>query len=362
MNFQNFQELINLIPISTESVWMIEISVIVLLTLAAIFFEKRFYNVFSAKFKKTKTPWDDAIGWSIHKPLQLLIWLLGLSYAVKVGSLHIATPAAFAWIPMVKNIGIIFIVTWAALRFVGRAEKEISRRAIDKTTTHAVGHLARIIIMVVSGLVFMQTLKIDLTAVLAFGGAGSIIIGLASKDLLANFFGALIIYMDKPFKVGDWIRSPDKNIEGTVEYIGWRLTRIRTFDKRPLYVPNAVFSTISVENPSRMTNRRIKEVFGVRYKDANKVQKIVEDIKIMLQSHPDIDSNMALFVNLNEFGASSLDCLVYTFTKTTEWIPFQAIKQDVMLKIMAIVERNGAELAFPTRTLELPDGIPKYNG
>jgi MscS family membrane protein len=358
----NFQELINQISISTKSAWMIEISVIVLLTLAAIFFEKRFYKVFSAKFKKTKTPWDDAIGWSIHKPLQLLIWLLGLYYAAKVGSLHIATLTAFSWIPIVKNIGIIFIVSWAALRFTGRVEKEISRRAIDKTTTHAVGHLARIIIMLVSGLVIMQTLKIDLTAVLAFGGAGSIIIGFASKDLLANFFGALIIYMDKPFKVGDWIRSPDKNIEGTVEYIGWRLTRIRTFDKRPLYVPNAVFSTISVENPSRMTNRRIKEIFGVRYKDANKVQKIVEDVKVMLQSHPDIDCNMALFVNLNEFGASSLDCLVYTFTKTTEWIPFQAIKQDIMHKIIAIVESNGAELAFPTRTLELPDGIPVYNG
>ena len=90
----------------------------------------------------------------------------------------------------------------------------------------------------------------------------------AAKDLLANFFGGLTIYLDRPFAVGDWIRSPDREIEGTVERIGWRLTLIRTFDKRPLYIPNAVFTTIAVENPSRMHNRRIYETIGIRYDDA----------------------------------------------------------------------------------------------
>ena len=91
-----------------------------------------------------------------------------------------------------------------------------------------------------------------------------------------------MIYLDRPFDVGDWVRSPDKNIEGTVEDIGWRLTRIRTFDKRPLYVPNGTFSTISVENPSRMSNRRIKTNIGLRYDDANKVATIIADIESML--------------------------------------------------------------------------------
>ena len=103
----------------------------------------------------------------------------------------------------------------------------------------------------------MQALGYSISGVLAFGGIGGIAVGFAAKDLLANFFGGLMIYLDRPFSVGDWIRSPDKNIEGTVEEIGWRLTRIRTFDKRPLYVPNSTFTQISVENPSRMLNRRI---------------------------------------------------------------------------------------------------------
>ena len=105
---------------------------------------------------------------------------------------------------------------------------------------------------------------------LTFGGVGGLIVGLAAKDLLSNFFGGMMIYFDRPFKVGDWIRSPDRQIEGTVERIGWRMTIIRTFDKRPLYVPNSVFSSIVVENPSRMLNRRINETFGLRYQDADK--------------------------------------------------------------------------------------------
>ena len=113
----------------------------------------------------------------------------------------------------------------------------------------------------------MQLFDYSVSGLLAFGGIGGIAVGFAAKDLLANFFGGLMIYLDRPFSVGDWIRSPDKEIEGTVEDIGWRLTRIRTFDKRPLYIPNSIFASISVENPSRMSNRRIYEKIGIRYDD-----------------------------------------------------------------------------------------------
>jgi len=203
----------------------------------------------------------------------------------------------------------------------------------------------------------LQTLGFSISGVLAFGGVGGIAVGFAAKDLLANFFGGFIIHLDRPFKVGDWIRSPDRNIEGTVEHIGWRLTTIRTFDKRPLYVPNAVFTTIAVENPSRMTNRRISETIGIRYADVHSMQKIVEEIREMLKNHEEIDSNQTLIVNFLAFNASSLDIMLYTFTKTTEWVRFHEIKEDVLLKVSDIIESHGAEIAFPTRTLHLPDGV-----
>ena len=166
-----------------------------------------------------------------------------------------------------------------------------------------------------------------------------------------------MIFWDRPFAVGDWIRSPDQDIEGTVEDIGWRLTRIRTFDKRPLYIPNSTFTHISVENPSRMTNRRIYETIGVRYDDAQKVQCIVDDINIMLKAHSAIDTNQTLMVNFNKFAASSLDFFVYCFTKTTNWVEFHAIKQEILLEILKIIESHEAECAFPTSTIHIPDGL-----
>jgi MscS family membrane protein len=153
------------------------------------------------------------------------------------------------------------------------------------------------------------------------------------------------------------VRSPDRNIEGTVEHIGWRLTTIRTFDKRPLYVPNAAFTTIAVENPSRMSNRRIYETIGIRYADVAQMATIVDDIRAMLQQHEDIESDETLIVNFLAFNASSLDIMVYCFTKTTQWVPFHEVKQDVLLKISDIIEGYGAEVAFPTRTLHLPEGV-----
>jgi MscS family membrane protein len=201
-----------------------------------------------------------------------------------------------------------------------------------------------------------QTLGFEITGLLALGGVGGIAVGFAAKDLLANFFGGLTIYLDRPFGVGEWIRSPDKSIEGTVEYISWRHTRIRAFNKNPIYVPNSVFTTIVVENPSRMSHRRIKETIGLRYDDFGVVAAVVADIKAMLEEHPDIDQTQTLIVNFNQYGASSLDIMVYTFTKTTVWVEYHAVKQDVLLRIGEIIERHGAEIAFPTRTLHVQTG------
>ena len=188
---------------------------------------------------------------------------------------------------------------------------------------------------------------------LAFGGIGGLAVGFAAKDLLANFFGGAMVYLDRPFKVGDWIRSPDRDIEGVVEDIGWRLTRIRTFDKRPLYVPNATFAQIALENPSRMLNRRIFETIGIRYDDAGKMAVIIDQVRQMLEQHPELDNTQTQMANFNKFAASSLDFFIYTLTNTTDWIEFHRVKQDVLLKVIEIIERNGAECAFPTSTLHV---------
>ncbi len=229
----------------------------------------------------------------------------------------------------------------------------LEQKTRDETTVQAIAKVARLFFIVIGVLTVMQAFGLSLSGLLTFGGVGGLIVGLAAKDLLSNFFGGLMIYFDRPFKVGDWIRSPDRKIEGTVERIGWRMTSIRTFDKRPLYVPNSVFSNIVVENPSRMLNRRIFETIGLRYDDAEKVPVIIDAVREMLQNHKDIDTRQTLIVNFDSFGASSLNFFIYTFTKTVNWVRYHEVKQDVLLQVMAIIKEHEADIAFPTQTLKL---------
>ncbi|MCH9610793.1 MAG: hypothetical protein S4CHLAM81_00880 [Chlamydiales bacterium] len=297
--------------------------------------------------------WLDAMLKAAIFPLSIIIWILGIGFAIQIIEAATNILVLSAILPL-KKIAIVAAVAWFFLRAARNVELNFAKSdKVDRTTRDAIGKIARLSIFITALLVGMQSLGINTSGILAVGGMGTIAVGFASKDLLANFFGAIMVYWDRPFKVGDWIRSPDKNIEGTVEEIGWRLTRIRTFDKRPLYVPNSTFSTISVENPSRMSNRRIKEFIGVRYSDIKVLPQIVADIKQMLIDDERIDKKMTLIVNLNNFSPSSLDIMVYTFTKTTKWVLFHEIKQDVLLKIAEIIENHGAEIAFPTQTLHI---------
>ena len=345
-------KLYNYLPfLDKTDTWMLQIFAIVFVALLLDLVQKKILKRIKTQLEKTPNLWDDAFIHAVIKPLSLIIWVFGLSIALEIAGLSKTLK--------ILEIGVIVSVSWTLIRLISFIEQniiyqqEIVGKTVDKTTADAISQLLRISVIITSILVGLQSLGFNISAVLAFGGIGGIAVGFAAKDLLANFFGGLMIYLDRPFSVGDWIRSPDRNIEGTVEKIGWRLTNIRTFDKRPLYIPNSMFASISVENPSRMTHRRIYETIGVRYEDSKRLPLIIEEVKSMLASHPEIDETQTMIVNFNQFAASSLDFFVYTFTKTTNWIKFHEVKQDVLFKITEIIENQGAEIAFPTSTIHI---------
>jgi MscS family membrane protein len=345
---------------------VLHIFIAVAITSTISFFMSKFLVKLEQQFSKTENIWDDTFLWALRKPVTFLIWILGISWAAHIASMY-TSAEIFKFVSPLRQVGIIFILTLFIVRFVSGGEKILvspdkMKQPMDKTSVSAIGKLLRASVIITSVLVVLQTLGYSISGVLAFGGIGGIAVGFAAKDLLANFFGGLMIYFDRPFNVGDWIRSPDKEIEGTVEHIGWRLTTIRTFDKRPLYVPNGTFANISVQNPSRMSHRRILETIGIRYDDGHKMNKIIDDVKAMLVAHPEIDPYQTLIVNFNSFSASSLDFFIYTFTKTTNWIKYHEVKQDVLLKIMQIIEDNGAEIAFPTSTIHIATPSPETAG
>jgi MscS family membrane protein len=340
----------------------IEVFIVVFLTLLANYVAKMVLARLHLRLTQTSNPWDDALLDAARKPLAVLIWILGIAIAAEI--VHRSTDAViFDMVPVAREVGVIACIAWFLLRFITRAEENILRRRadnnveVDQTTVNAISKLLRLSVVITTVLIVLQTLGFSVSGVLAFGGIGGIVIGLAAKDLLANFFGGLMIYLDRPFKVGDWVRSPDRDIEGTVEHIGWRLTRIRTFDSRPLYVPNSTFTSIAVENPSRMHNRRIHETIGIRYDDAGQMESIVASVKQMLREHPEIDQDQTLIVAFNQFAPSSLDFFIYTFTRTTAWVKYHEVKQDVLIKVVGIIESYGAEIAFPTSTIHVPQTV-----
>lgn len=344
-----------------EQLWILHAFGIVLATLVVAMVVAFVLKRLEKKADKNDAIWLMMLFKAALSPVKGIIWLVGISWASYLTHRGMDLELMGA-VETVRQVGIVLLIVWFFLRFIRQGEKEFlhPRKGDpgDPTTVGAVSKLLRVAVIVTAGLVLLQSLGYSISGVLAFGGVGGIAVGFAAKDLLANFFGGLTIYMDRPFAVGDWVRSPDQEIEGVVENIGWRQTRIRTFDRRPLYVPNATFTQISVENPSRMENRRIFETVGVRYDDVTRLKAIVDEVRQMLIDDDRMETEkQTLIVNFTTFGASSLDFFVYTFTKTVNWVEFHQIKEEIMLRISDIIGKHGAEIAFPTSTLHVPHPV-----
>lgn len=340
--------------------WLLITSVILFLTFSIDLIQRGVLGRFQVLFERSQQSILAAAFHAAIMPLSFYIWLTGVVLVITTIMFQFEfLLSIIAYINAFKSTISLIALAWFAIGFTRLIEahlKQLEKKPDSKwdaVTIEAFAKILKLTIFVVTGLIVLSIFGVDLTGLIAFGGVGGIAVGFAAKDILGNIFGGLMLYLDKPFQVGDWVRSPDRNIEGVVEYIGWRMTVIRTFDKRPLYVPNGTFASISIENPSRMLNRRIKQSIGIRYCDLSKAQVIVDNIQSMLRGHPEIDQNQTLIVNVNAFSASSVDILIYTFTKTTDWVTYHQIKQDVMLQMSNIISAEGAEIAFPTKTLHI---------
>ncbi len=224
-----------------------------------------------------------------------------------------------------------------------------------RLSASVIARSVQLIIVVSTLLSLAQTFGYSLSTLLAFGGIGGIILGLAARDWLANFFGGLMLMLDRPFTEGDWIRSPDRSIEGHVEKVGWRLTKIRTFDRRPIYVPNSIFTGIVVENATRMRNRRMIENFSLRYEDIGKLSRILSQIDDLVQQIPEVDSREPHYAVFIRYDDSALLCQVRVHITRTDRVGFLKAQESILLLVAAVVEKEGASFAYPTRRI-LSDG------
>jgi MscS family membrane protein len=316
-----------------------------------------FIRVLQPFAAKTRHQYDDRILEALRKPVEFLVVILGLFFCQQILQLPTAPIDLDHFASAVLTLLITFDVGWALFNLIGVLDlwfvswASRTESTLDDHLLPFIRKSLRAFVILMAVIMAIQNLGYSISGLLASLGIGGLAVALAAKDALSNIFGSVMILLDRPFVIGDWVKAGD--MEGTVEEIGFRSTKIRTFAKTLISVPNNVIANLPLDNFSRMPKRRIKLTIGVTYAtSAAQMQTAVEKIRELLRSHPAIDQEFWL-VNFTDFGASSLDIMVYCFTNTTVWGEYLDARQDVNLQIMQLLEGMGLEIAFPSRTVYL---------
>jgi MscS family membrane protein len=309
-------------------------------------------------YLKHDHPIKDIIIISLKPSLHFFIITLGLTVIAHI----LIAEFKLGFAKSINNARFILIVVsivWFLMRLINKIEHHLSNNIksidvkIDKTSLGAIAKIARIVIFIIAILICMEHLGFSISGILAFGGVSGVIMGFASKDILANFLGAATIYLDKPFKVGDWVNLREKSIEGHIEKIGLRCTVIRSLDKRPIYVPNSIFSLVAIENASQMSHRPIREILGIRHEDFSVLEEILYDIQFMISNHPDIDSKQTCSVNFTGFTPTSLDITIMCFSKSVDYTSYSAVKESILTNATSIIIKHNARISQITN-IQIP--------
>lgn len=302
----------------------------------------------------TKTQIDDAIVRAVATPLKIIPVVVGVYAALQILDVE---PVVETYANKIIQSIITLTVFWTLSRAVTALEY-VFEGVRDALSASAVDWMIKALqfILIALGLgAVAQQWGIAIAPLLAGLGVFGIAIGLGAQDLFKNLISGLLIITEKRFVPGEWI-AVDGTVEGTVEKINFRSTLIRRFDKSPVYVPNSKLSDAVLTNFSRMTHRRIRWAVGVEYRTTVEQLKYIRDeIEAWLVNDPRIANppETPLFVRVDTFNASSIDYLIYAFTRTTNWGEWLAIKEEFAFAVMQIIERAGTGFAFPSQTVYL---------
>jgi len=307
--------------------------------------------------ERTSTEADDRILQAFRRPAFFLVYIVGFYLALEVLKLPVEPinlprfiTALFTSLLIVDAAWFLYSATDILALYLKRFTAGTESK-LDDQLVPIVRKACRVVIILLALVMIIQNLGYSVSSLLAGLGLGGLAFALAAKDSLANMFGSITIFTDRPFQVGDWIKAP--GVEGTVEDVGFRSTRIRTFEKTLVSIPNSKLAGNTIENMDARPVRRVKITVGVTYKTkAAQMKQAVEAIREILKRHPGVWQDYFL-VYFTDFGSSSLDIFVYYFSKSKVWAEYLEVRQDVNLKIMSKLEEMGLEIAFPTQTVYL---------
>ncbi len=292
---------------------------------------------------------------SFQKPLRYFIIILGTYWALLYLPL---TPVQDIFVGKLFRCAIIILLAWGFYGLVGTQSNisdEIKARfKLDDILFPFFSKAIRFVIIALAIVLCASEWDYDINGFIAGLGLGGLAFALAAKDALANIFGGIVIIMEKPFSIGDWVMTP--SVEGTVEDISFRSTRFRTFAQALVTVPNSTLANEAITNWSRMGKRRVSFYLGLNYLTSpDKIEIAVDKITQLLKSESTIHGDNVL-VSFENFQESSLDILVQYFTRTTVWAENLKVKEEINLKIMRLLQTEGISMAFPSRSIYIENG------
>lgn len=334
--------------------WVTETIALFLIVIFFNYFAKWILLKLQRRFERQKKTWQEAFVRALIKPLSIYVWFFALVHIFDLIAFRTYAEIPKEHMHLILQVGAILAISWFCLKWKHNIIRDLSAKskvhaiAMEQSKIDVISKLATVLILFSTILFLLEITDRSMNTLIAFGGVGGLAIAFASQEVIANFFGGIMVHATQPFAKGDWIQIPDRNIEGIVEEIGWYMTSIRSLDKRPIYVPNSIFSKAVVITPSRMTHRRIKEIIGLRYADMPVLKTVIADIRTMLQQHPDVDQNYSIIVNFDAFGTYSLDVLVQAHLLVTDSEGFARVKDDILFKIADVLKNHQAEMASPS--------------
>jgi MscS family membrane protein len=288
----------------------------------------------------------------LHKPIKLGVMLIGFQLSFSI--LTFNEKLTDRVIDIFYSFEI-FLLVWAFLlmaKFLQNNHQKLLHHEYSQSAKNFINltmTFAKIAIIVIFGIMLLKAWGYNPSTLIASLGILGMAAALAAQDTTKNIFGAMMIFMDKPFKIGDWIKT--SHVEGTIEEIGMRSTKVKTFEDAIVSVPNGLMANEAIINWTKREKRRIKMTLGLTYSTTSEqMTQILSQIRTLLKEDPDVHQQ-TIFVNFLDFNDSSLGILCYFFTKTVDWGEYMNIRERINLEFMKIVEQNGASFAFPSRSI-----------
>jgi MscS family membrane protein len=340
----------------------IAIGVFALFVLLKKIFAKYVFKIILKLVNKTKFTADTKIVSAFERPLINFFEVLGLFFAFRI--LTYAFPISILFIDKVFSSAIIILISWGVYNLTGDSSLLFEKMhkaydvKVDNILFPFISKTLRLIIVALAITIIAEKWGYNIQGFITGLGLGGLAFALAAKDAAANIIAGIFIILDKPFSIGDWISTGE--LEGTVEDISFRSSRIRTFDQAVITVPNSKLANEPVTNYTRRGKRRVNFNLAITFDTPReKLELCVGKIRNMIEDHPEINKEV-IHVRFDKFNDCSLDIFIQFFTDTIEFDDYLRIKENINLNIMEILQELGISIAFPSRSVYL-ESVPKKN-